>query len=147
MDYIKIQQEILKNNTKKNEKWKHGISKKGDVVVLNPQGSLLVIIPQEVFYLDATKIFNQPISNVDNLINYGDAPVMTLSNVSEELDKKLKARLFLSENDDEVFVDEKYLKYFNNCDEFRGKGARSCVFCFENDECVGLVLPVNKMKH
>lgn len=149
MNYIKVQQEIIKDNAKPNavKLWSYGVyeyEKNNYIGVIPPEAYFILLIPNDKFYLDVNKTFKGEPLKIERMLDFENACEATKSNIVEELPirgKECKARLFLTEKDDEIYINEKlFNKYFDTSDEFRA--GKDIIYCFEYAKPVGIILAI-----
>ena len=141
MKFIKIQQDLLKQIGK--EKGSLIIGKyciSDGNVIFTLDGHWAVIIPKEQFYLDFEKAFG----------NNGTADLARFIVEKEELKEAIPTNVSVSIGEMEcrklmvdgidVYVDKKFLNYFNSDSKFYGKDNKSPVFIYEKEVLVGFIL-------
>lgn len=161
MNFIKYQQEVVKEVLKHNSKsrimcWKEQTkSTEEPKVYCTLDGFLLMCIPEKSWILDVDKIKEEqgittdPSSN--SLINFDDRIDAILSNekrdeVNVHTKKKRSLVKIKAVGDDTKYtwVDEKLLKYFDNPTFTLSKERMDIkgVNVYEGDEFVGMVMPI-----
>ena len=103
------------------------------------------MIPEFLLYIDINKIFpGEPTKALDRIINNSKDVnlVEVLDTDTIKMQDKSKLHIFKID-DEEIYVDEKLLKYFDfkNDISFFGAGKKSPIYVFEQDILMGLVLP------
>lgn len=148
MNIRKINEEVLKMSFKKNSRIL--IGEEENKVYVSPDGYVVFILESSEFKLDIEKILDgrsttniikrfveteyQMISTVASLVNYKDMFVLSIK-------KTLHLARFENE-ETHASVDSKYLKYFNKDATFFISSPIKPVYVYENDVCVGFILPV-----
>lgn len=142
MKLIKIQQDLLKQIGK--EKGilvlgKYCIS--GNNVIFTVEGHWAVVIPKEQFYLDLEKTFGtNGTADLARLItDKEELKEATPTNVSVSIGEMDCRKLIVDGVD--VYVDKKFLNYFNSDSKFYGKDNKSPIFIYEKGVLVGFILP------
>ena len=153
MKYIKFQQNLLKAIDAR-DGWKHKpfnyfYFETDDKICICPQGHYFVMTPKVQFYLDKEKVFKNiaPFKNVKCYLNPDDLQVAidthTIKNDVTVIKNKLNLHKFVI-GDESIFVDESKLKYFElENSTFKGTNRKNPIFIYEDEEQVGMVLPVN----
>lgn len=145
MNIQKINTEILKMSFKKNSRVLIGID--DEKIFVCPDGYVAFILDSKDFKLDLKKILDgRPTTNIikDHMKRITDSKSASIVDFLDvEDDKKKKIRVAQLENDEtRAFVNTKYFKYFNNDARFKIISPTSQVYVYENEECVGFILPV-----
>jgi len=150
MNYLKVQQNLLKAADAR-DGWKHKdfniyyfITE--DKVWMCPEGQWIIGIPRNQFYLDIDKIWKdiKPIQGETFLKEPGDLkPAVDTNSIvqSTTFQKKTNLHKFMVD-DKAIYVKEDYLKFFESDAHFEGTNDRSPLYVYENNELVGLILPV-----
>lgn len=145
MNYIKIQQEVLKTNIKAIEnktfgrKWKYGCMD-NEIGLIDPLGYYMILIPVDKFYLDL-KIFDMTPMKIKPMFDVDTTPAEKTNVFRMSNDGKTTLVEFKISDDVMVYVDAKLLKQFDSCNTFRGSDGHSPIFCYEDDKLCGMVLP------
>ena len=143
MNIINAQVEVLKEALKNKNTVIYGVL---DDKVIIGNGNRLYIIPKKECGVDLTNIDSNNVkimqeSSLKNFMNDDLCENITLTDDKKVVDKKT-LRVF-SKGDENIYVDESLIKYFDlKRSTFKGKGARSIVYIYEDEVMVGLVLPV-----
>ena len=143
MNIINAQVEVLKEAFKNKNTVIYGVL---DDKVIIGNGNRLYIIPKKECGVDLTNIDSNNVkimqeSTLKNFINDDLCENVTLTDDKKVVDKKT-LRVF-SKGDENIYVDEYLIKNFDlKRSTFKGKGARSIVYIYEDGVMVGLVLPV-----
>ena len=143
MNIINAQVEVLKEALKKKNTVIYGVL---DDKVIIGNGNRLYIIPKKECGVDLTNIDSNNVkimqeSNLKSLMNDNLYDNITLTPDKKVVDKKT-LRVF-SKGDENIYVDEFLIKNFDlKRSTFKGKGARSIVYIYEDEVMVGLVLPI-----
>lgn len=142
MNYIKIQTDMLKmldKELKKNHIFA-GVLKEGSIAVtLN--GYALYKVPLDKFYIDINKIPGNQL-NADAMFDF-DTEVATKSDELKKVNGLTIVKIAQS-SENYAWVDEKLLTYFDKKCTFaisNNNPHRSSIKVYENDVCVGIVLP------
>ena len=144
MNIINAQVEVLKEALKNKNTVIYGVL---DDKVIIGNGNRLYIIPKKECGVDLTnidgnnvKIIQEP--SLKRLMNDNLYENVTLTDDKKVVDKKT-LRVF-SKGDENIYVDEFLIKNFDlKRSTFKGKGARSIVYIYEDEVMVGFLLPVN----
>ena len=143
MNIINAQVEVLKEALKNKNTVIYGVL---DDKVIIGNGNRLYIIPKKECGVDLTNIDRNNVkiiqeSSLKNFVNDNLYENVTLTDDKKVVDKKT-LRVF-SNGDENIYVDEYLIKNFDlKRSTFKGKGARSIVYIYEDEVMVGLVLPV-----
>lgn len=154
MNYLKVQQNLLKAADAR-DGWKHkdfhvAYSVTDNRVWVCPEGCWMMGIPKDQFYLDVDKIWKdfQPFKTETFLKDTWDLKPAVDTNTTiqvTEFKKKLNLHKFVVDGE-EVYIQEKYLEFFDPDAHFEGRNSKAPLYVYENDELVGLILPVNHKK-
>lgn len=154
MNYLKVQQNLLKAADAR-DGWKHkdfhvAYSVTDDRVWVCPEGYWMIGIPKDQFYLNVDKIWKdfQPFKTETFLKDTWDLKPAVDTNTTiqvTEFKKKLNLHKFVVDGE-EVYIQEKYLEFFDPDAHFEGRNSKAPLYVYENDELVGLILPVNHKK-
>ena len=147
---MKFQQDLLKAADER-DGYKHKFFnypwfETDDKIFICPQGYYFIAILKVQFYMDKEKVFKNitPINgksflNPDNLQMATDTHTIVVADVKA----KMKLHKFVI-GDEVIFLDENNLKYFDLEDStFKGTNRKNPIYIYENEEMVGMVLPVN----
>ena len=143
MNIINAQVEVLKEALKNKNTVIYGVLL-DNVIIGN--GNRLYIIPKKECGVDLTNIDSNNVkimqeSSLKNFMNDDLCENITLTDDKKVVDKKT-LRVF-SKGDENIYVDEFLIKNFDlKNSTFKGKGARSIVYIYEDEVMVGVVLPV-----
>ena len=143
MNIINAQVEVLKEALKNKNTVIYG-ELLDNVIIGN--GNRLYIIPKKECGVDLTNIDSNNVkimqeSSLKNFMNDDLCENITLTDDKKVVDKKT-LRVF-SKGDENIYVDEFLIKNFDlKNSTFKGKGARSIVYIYEDEVMVGLVLPI-----
>lgn len=143
MKFIKIQQDLLKQIGKEKGSLimgKYCISDGNIIFTL--EGHWAVVIPKEQFYLDFEKTFgnNGTADLASIIVDKEELKEATPTNVSVSIGEMECRKLMIDEID--VYVDKKFLNYFNTDSKYYGKDNKSPIFIYEKGVLVGFILPV-----
>ena len=144
MKFIKMQQDLLKQIGK--EKGSLIIGKyciSDGNVIFTLDGHWAVIIPKEQFYLDFEKAFgnNGTADLARFIVEKEELKDATPTNVSVSIGEMECRKLMVDGID--LYVDKKFLNYFNSDSKFYGKDNKSPVFIYEKGVLVGFILPAH----
>lgn len=153
MKYLKFQQDLIKAAGDR-DGWKHKpfnfpwFQTKNEVGVC-PSANYVVLIPNDQLYIDVTKVFKSTTINPTTILAQDNLKEAVDTKTSVEINNvhnksKSVLRKFLV-GDETVFLDERYLKYFDLEEStFKGSNRKSPIYVYEyGDVLVGLILPVN----
>ena len=143
MNYVKIQQDILKlrlEELQKHKPVKIIYQKIDECVWISTDGFVIYAIPERFFILDTVKFDKPESSAIVNLLDTTDYKDLIPTNQKRVMEKCTATVLLLE--DIEVFIDEKLLKNFDKSATFQSKGQLSPVHVYENGELVGVVCPL-----
>lgn len=155
MNYIKLQQDIIKAAANRDEKGKafYGFYLKRDhETIIGPNQSQAFIIPNDQLYIDPEKVFKgreapsfeNVLSKIETCENY---TFLKNDNVLEQhVYNKKKIEVYRFENsnlNEKVYLDKKLLKYFdmNNLVIYGGNNKQP-VKVYECEKFIGVVAPV-----
>ena len=145
MNIISEQVEVLKEALKGKRKHNVIYGKLEDKVIIG-NDTRLYVIPKKECGVDLTNIDSNNVniiqeSTLKNFMNDDLCENVTLTDDKKVVDKKT-LRVF-SNGDENIYVDESLIKHFDlENSTFKGKGARSIVYIYEDEVMVGLVLPI-----
>ena len=145
MNIIKAQVEVLKEALKGKRKHNVIYGTLEDKVIIG-NNTILYVIPKEECGIDLTNVDCNNVNIIQEsvlkgFINDDLCENITLTDDKKVVDKKT-LRVF-SKGDENIYVDEFLIKNFDlKRSTFKGKGARSIVYIYEDEVMVGLVLPV-----
>ena len=154
MNYIKIQNDILKSKDKCS---KCSISVKrfpymygyydNNVVIVDDRKALY-LIPDKLFYLDKDKIFNSVLSNIVEKMVKSELDTQSLiftGNIRSLKGCKIDVAILKDDKNNEIAFDIKYLKNIgikaNEC-TFKGTNYKSPIYVYEYDKLVAIIMPV-----
>ena len=158
MNYMKIQMDLLKAAAAR-DSWKHKPFnvlwfETDDRVFICPEGLYMIGIFKHCFFLDVSKIFKNvaPLISGEQILKSGQNTEPALDThiiidvVEHSKERKRKLHKFMVD-DEPVYVREDFLKYFEtDYSRFTGTNSKSPLYFWENDEIIGLILPVNYIK-
>ena len=145
MNIINAQVEVLKEAFKGKRKHNVIYGTLEDKVIIG-NNTILYVIPKEECGIDLTNVDCNNVNIIQEsvlkgFINDDLCENITLTDDKKVVDKKT-LRVF-SKGDENIYVDEFLIKNFDlKRSTFKGKGARSIVYIYEDGVMVGLVLPV-----
>ena len=106
----------------------------------------LYIIPKEECAIDLTNIVGVRVlqeTTLKQFVNDNECPDIELTNDIRELHNKITARIFTNGKEN-IYLDERLIKNFDLKNAtFKGKGAKSIVYIYENEVMVGFCCPLN----
>lgn len=142
MNIISAQVEVLKEALKKKNTVIYGVLL-DNVIIGN--GSVLYIIPKKKCGVDLTNIDGNvnivPETTLKNIINDNQYENITLMDYKKVAGNKT-LRVF-RKGDENIYVDESLIKYFDlKNSTFKGHNSKSPIYIYEDDNMVGLVLPI-----
>lgn len=153
MNYMKVQTDLLKAADAR-DGWKHKPFntlwfETDDRVFICPGGSVMIGIIKPRFFLDVSKIFKDvaPLTSGEQFLKSGQNTKLA-GNTHIIIDavehgKKMKLHKFMVD-DEPVYVQEDFLKYFEmDYSGFTGTDSKSPLYVWENDDIVGMIMPVN----
>lgn len=147
MNYVKIEQEILKTNIKAMTnktpfcRWRYGCMD-NQIGVIDQGGHIIILIPADDFYLDLKVFGNTDPFNIRKMFNAdGLMPLTNTGTMITAANGKTTLKEFKFSDNSTVYVDYKLFKYFDSCNGFKGIGPAAPVFCYEDDTLRGLILP------
>ena len=149
---MKFQQDLLKAADER-DGWKHKFFnypwfETDDKIFICPQGHYFIAILKVQFYMDKEKVFKNttPLNGGKSFLNPDNLQMATDTHTIVMADKtkaKMKLHKFVI-GDEAIFLDENNLKYFDLEDStFKGTNRKNPIYIYENEELVGMVLPVN----
>lgn len=145
MNIINAQVEVLKEalNGKRKHKVVYGTIE--DKVIIG-NDTRLYVIPKEECAIDLTNVCCVQVlqeSTLKKFVNDSECEELTLTNDIRALDDKRTLRVFTNGKEN-IYLDERLIKNFDlKHSTFKGKGARSIVYIYEDEVMVGFLLPVN----
>ena len=143
MNIINAQVEVLKEALKNKNTVIYGVLL-DNVIIGN--GNRLYIIPKKECGVDLTNIDSNNVkimqeSTLKRFVNDVECDNLTLTNNIKVLEDKRTLRVFTNGKEN-IYLDERLIKNFDlKRSTFKGKGARSIVYIYEDEVIVGLVLP------
>ena len=144
MNILKILSDIIKRSEKP-DPGRYLYAAEDGYVFYSPDGYVLYRIPEERFYLDIEKVFkNIAPTQVDRIWRPGDVrPAVRTGDVKiKQVEEKPVTVVKIKNDSAAVWVNEKLLKNFAPDCDFLITNRFSPVYVVENDEPVGLVLPM-----
>ena len=144
MNIINAQVEVLKEALKGKRKHNVIYGTLEDKVIIG-NGNRLYIIPKKECGVDLTNVACVQVlqeSTLKNFVNDNECTEIELTNDIKALDDKRTLRVFTNGKEN-IYLDERLIKNFDlKNSTFKGKGARSIVYIYEDEVMTGLVLPV-----
>lgn len=151
MDYIKIQEKMLKDAYERDTKLKKFSYRYGEtdeIIGITPDGYIMYFIPKKMLYINTEMIFKEiaPVKLNCFIDSQKDQKDVIMTNQIEITDNKVQVRLFKTvESSENIWIDEKLLKYFDlKRSSFKGMNGRSPLFVYEYENLVGIILPVSR---
>ena len=155
MNFIKLQQELIKVANSRDEKGKafNGFYVKREYeTIIGPNRSQAFIVPNECLYIDVEKVFNgkevptfeRVLSKIETEENY---TFLKNENVLEQrVYNKKKIDVYRFENpvlNKKIYLDKKLMKYYDmdNLSIYGGNNKQP-VKIYENEKFVGVLAPV-----
>lgn len=155
MNYIKLQQDIIKAAFNRDEKQKafNGFYLKREYeTIIGPNQSQAFIIPNEVVYIDLNKVFNgrevptfeRVLSKIETDENYTHLKNEGVLERHAYNKKKIDVYRFENSNlNEKVYLDKKLMKYYNmDSLVIYGGNNKQPVRIYEGDLFVGVLAPV-----
>ena len=145
MNIINAQVEVLKEalNGKRKHKVVYGTLE--DKVILG-NDTRLYVIPKKDCAIDLTNVCCVQVleeSTLKRFVNDNECTELRITNDIRALDDKRTLRVFTNGKEN-IYLDERLIKNFDlKNSTFKGKGARSIVYIYEDEVMVGFLLPVN----
>ena len=145
MNIINAQVEVLKEALKGKRKHNVIYGTLEDKVIIGNDARLYVI-PKKDCAIDLTNVAHVQVlqeSTLKNFVNDNECTEIELTNDIKMLDDKITVRVFTNRKEN-IYLDERLIKNFDlKNSTFKGKGARSIVYIYEDEVMVGFLLPVN----
>lgn len=148
MNIINAQVEVLKEalNAKRKHKVIYGTL---DDKVIIGNDTRLYIIPKEECAINLTNVACVQVlqqSTLKAFVNDVECTELELSNDIKILDDKRTLRVFTNGKEN-IYIDERLIKNFDlKKSTFKGKGARSIVYIYEDEVMVGFLMPLANVK-
>ena len=155
MNYIKLQQDLIKAANNRDEKHKafNGFYVKREFeTIIGPNQSQVFVIPNEQLYIDVEKVFNgrevptfeRVLSKIETNENY--TFLKNESVLERHVYNKKKIDVYKFENtslNERVYLNKKFMKYFDmdNLSIYGGNNKQP-VKIYENGKFVGVLAPV-----
>lgn len=142
MKLVKIFTEILKMKEKDKSQANYAI--KDGFIYYIPDGHKMFKIPKHEFLIDIPKVlpWKTPLDNVSRLMNDNNATLATKTNEIKVIANGKIQVVKIENSNSYAWVNVKYLEYFDDKVSYKIIDPKNPVFVYENDELVGLVLPV-----
>ena len=145
MNIINAQVEVLKEALNGKRKHKVIYGTLDDKVIIGNEARLY-FIPKEECGIDLTNVACVQVlqeSTLKAFTNDVECDNLTLTNDIKVLEDKRTLRVFTNGKEN-IYLDERLIKNFDlKNSTFKGKGARSIVYIYEDEVMVGFLLPVN----
>ena len=145
MNIINTQVEVLKEALKRNRKHTVMYGTLDNKVIIGNEIRLYVI-PKEECAIDLTNIAGVRVlqeTTLKQFVNDNECSDIELTNDIRELHNKITARI-LTNGKENIYLDERLIKNFDLKNAtFKGKGAKSIVYIYENEVMVGFCCPIN----
>lgn len=144
MNYLKIQQEILKELVKDKSPMSLravNVSEEKNVVYLI-YGTHLYAMWKQMFFLDLKdKIGHTTV--VDAILREEENQLSAeKTNEIRQLDSKTQVQIFKTEKCDCIAIDPKLLKNFDKDVMFKGSTDKAPLYVYENGQFAGVILPI-----
>lgn len=147
MNIINAQVEVLKEALKGKRKHKVVYGTLDDKVIIG-NNTRLYVIPKKECAIDLTNIACVQVlqeSTLKNFVNDNECTEIELTNDIKKLDDKRTLRVFTNGKEN-IYLDERLIKNFDlKRSTFKGKGAMSIVYIYEDEVMVGFVAPIRLM--
>lgn len=143
MNVTNIMIELLKE-AKKDKLNKYFIKENGEAVYLS-EAHYIYKIRRDDFLLDVNKLIEKGIKRSFSIEKYftpTDTREAKKTGYTKELEKIGKLVEFECE-ENFIYIDERFLKNYDKNATFKGTNGKSPLYVLENDEVVGLILPIN----
>ena len=155
MNYIKLQQDLIKAANNRDEKYKefNGFYVKREYeTIIGPNRSQVFVIPNEQLYLNLEKVFNgKEVPTFENVLykiqnNESYSVLKDTGIIEQRTICKKKIQLLVYENtalNEKIYLDKKLLKYFDmdNLSIYGGNNKQP-VKIYENGKFIGVLAPV-----
>ena len=143
MNYLKIQQDFLKKYYKQSFEGKgysglfHGTMQGLTCIGFD---YFIVAIPKDLCKVDLSDVRPFDLKSFDNLLDRS----MVIERTESMIANGKYTLNILKNGDEKIYVDTKYLKYFDIKEPtYKGTNRKSPVFIFDHDLLCGFILPVN----
>lgn len=145
MNYLKIQQDLLKNAIKQEAGFLFGecSTETGNCIGVSKMGHVVWLIPKKYFMLDLDKLDTNNVKKTD-ISRWLDKKPNQSKKAFMTTDLKRTGKNIIAKIEGggvEAWVDTALLKYFDNPD-FGVTSPTGVIEVFEDDKLVGLVCPV-----
>ena len=155
MNYIKLQQDLIKAANNRDEKYKefNGFYVKREYeTIIGPNRSQAFVIPNEQLYINLEKVFNgKEVPTFENVLykiqnNESYSVLKDTGIIEQRTICKKKIQLLVYENtalNEKIYLDKKLLKYFDmdNLSIYGGNNKQP-VKIYENGKFIGVLAPV-----
>lgn len=152
MKYFKFQQELLKA-AEGRDGWKHKPFnypwfELNNQVGICPSGHYIVLIPDELFYLDRKRVFKSTTVNGEQILKLKGDDLKDATDTHSIIEYKQYNKLVklhkFTVGDEPIYIDENNLKYFDlDISTYKGTGRKNPLYVYEDGGLVGMILPVN----
>lgn len=153
MKHIQLQTDILKAKAREekgarpNTRFEYGKVDNNLYIVVNTH--YIVIVPENVWYLDNSKVFaGPPLTSIESLIEHDFHETqyeLVDTGVTITLDNGIKAKR-LSSGDFSTYLDESNLKYFGkDVTRYTAHNERSLIHLYNYDTLIGVVCPIKNV--
>lgn len=156
MNYVKIQQDLIKEIIKKPASRTFvrvgKFSMSDDKYIFICTAFVGLFIPERYFYLDYEKLITElgemAQSTIEGFVKtnlYNAYKTDEVRMMPQNRTGKLKPCTFyrVSGEEDKVLIDNNLMKYFDGKNSYKGTTRKAPIFVYENDELVGFALPIN----
>lgn len=139
MNYLKIQQELLKNAIAEKGGWVFGKYENNMGI---SEGHVVWLIPENCFVLDVEQLEKRMVKCFDMVraLNYDCCKYEDAVNAPDMKQCNKKTLVKIKGKTKEAWVDVSLLKYFDS-PTFKISSPNSALMVFEKEELVGMVLP------
>ena len=147
MNIINAQVEVLKEALKGKRKHKVIYGTLDDKVIIGNKIRLYVI-PKKECAIDLTNVVDVQVlqkSTLKKFVNDNECTEIEITNDIRKLDDKRTLRVFTNGKEN-IYLDERLIKNFDlKRSTFKGKGAMSIVYIYEDEVMVGFCCPIRLM--
>lgn len=154
MNYIKLQQDLVKAAANRDEKGKifNGFYLKREYeTIIGPSQSQAFIIPNDQLYIDIKKVFKREVPTFENVLHKIETnenyTFLKNDNVLERhIYNKKKIEVYRFENpnlNEKIYLDKKLLKYYDMDNlVLYGGNNKQPVKVYESENFMGVIAPV-----
>ena len=155
MNYIKLQQDLIKAANNRDEKYKefNGFYVKREYeTIIGPNRSQAFVIPNEQLYINLEKVFNgKEVPTFENVLykietNENYSMLKDIGVIEQRTVGKKKIQLLVYENtalNEKIYLDKKLFKYYDTKNlVLYGGNCKQPVRVYEDTEFIGVLAPV-----